>query len=107
MTFIKSWSDILVALALMFITAFLLPVVARRFKHVGWRYRTVTISGAIFSVCTIVVFLHQGITHQLDGSWFIIAISWSQAASGIVLAGSSIGYVDVVFNNRNRIKSAR
>lgn len=107
MTLVKSWSDILVALALICMTAFLLPVVTRRFKYVGWRYRVVTISGAIFSVCTIAVFLYQGFTHQLDGSWFILIVGWTQAIAGIILAGSSIGYVDVVFNNRNRVKSDR
>lgn len=106
---VQSYTALLVAAVLILMTACLIPTLTRRFKHVGWRYRTAVVSGVVFVASVSIGYIHAGITgvYLSDDRGYMLIVDILQVVSGIILAASTIGYVDVVFNNRKRTISDR
>lgn len=103
---IVSWTSLVVAIALFVITAYLTPALSRRFKFVGMRYRIVVISGAVFMLCSIIELLRVTFLGHRNGTivFWLEVLDVIQSIAIVVLAGASIGYLDIAFTNRKRTK---
>lgn len=96
-------SHLVVALVLVAMSAYMLPILVRRFRHVGRRYQIAVVSGYVFVTCSVILLLADRST-WLDT---MIAVSVVQALASVVLACATIGRMDIVFSGkRQRIKGA-
>lgn len=96
-------SNIIVALVLVAMSTYMLPILVRRFRHVGRRYQIAVVSGYVFVACSVVLLLVD------RNTWFeaMVVLSVIQALASVVLAVSAIGRIDIVFSGRmQRVKGA-
>lgn len=103
---IFSWSSLVVAVALFVITAYLAPILARRLKFVGSRYRIVVASGGVFILCSLIELFRIAFFGYRNGNvvaWMMI-LDYIQATAIVIMAGASVGYIDIAFTHRKRTR---